>query len=297
MPPANLATPATPIVYLDGRFLPLDQARVSVLDRGFLFGDGVYEVVPAYGGHLFRLTEHLNRLENSLSEIRCTNPLGREQWSLLLSDLVARNGNGDLSLYLQVTRGVGPNRDHAFPMGVPPSIFAMATPLLPLPADKRQNGVSAILAEDIRWGRCNIKTITLLANVLLRQQAIDAGAFEAILVRGAQVTEGAASNVFIVHDSALITPPKGPLLLPGITRDLVLELAAADGIPAREDTLVVEDLRRADEVWITSATREVVAIVTIDGTPVGTGHPGPLYRRMMELYQAFKEQARKGNYE
>jgi len=297
MPSVNLVTPAIPIVYLDGMFLPINQARISVLDRGFLFGDGVYEAVPVYGGHLFRLIEHLNRLDSSLSGIRCANPLSHEQWSILLSDLVARNGEGDLSIYLQVTRGVGSNRDHAFPMGISPSVFAMATPLLPLPADKRQNGVGAILAEDIRWGRCNIKTITLLANVLLRQQAIDAGAFEAILVRDGQVTEGAASNVFVVLDGKLVTPPKGPLLLPGITRDLVLELASADGIPAREDTLAMEDLRKADEIWVTSSTKEVVPIVTLDGTPVGTGFPGLVYRRMMELYQAFKEQARKGSYE
>jgi D-alanine transaminase len=299
MIPARSAVAAVspPIVYLDGVFLPLDQARVPVLDRGFLFGDGVYEVVPAYGGHLFRLTEHLRRLGDSLAAIRLANPLGGEHWATLLKGLVVRNGGGDLSVYLQVTRGVGPSRDHVFPAGVPPTVFAMATPLLPLPENKRRNGAGVILVEDIRWRRCNVKAITLLANILLRQQAIDAGVFEAILVRDGQVTEGAATNVFAIERGELVTPPKGPLLLPGITRDLVLELAAANGIPAREAPLTVTDLREADEVWLTSSTKEVVAVATLDGALVGTGQPGPVYQRMMDLYQAFKAQARAGKYE
>ncbi len=286
-----------PTVYLNGVFQPLDQARISVLDRGFLFGDGVYEVMPVYGGQPFRLAEHLRRLGNSLAGIRCANPFDDMQWEVLLRNLVAQNGGGDLSVYLQVTRGAGPNRDHAFPVGASQSVFAMASPLLPLPQVYRERGVSAVLVEDIRWGRCDIKTITLLANVLLRQQAVDAGAFEAILVRGAHVTEGAASNVFVVRECVLVTPPKGPLLLPGITRDLVVELACANHIPIHEAMLTTEDVRQADELWLTSSTKEIVPVTTLAGAPIGTGLPGPLYRRMMDLYQAFKDLARAGKYQ
>ncbi len=295
MPQTQAAQP--PTVYLNGSFLPLDQAQVSVLDRGFLFGDGVYEVMPVYGSQPFRLAEHLGRLANSLAGIRCANPLSNDQWDALFRNLIVRNGGGDLSIYLQVTRGVGPNRDHSFPANAHPSVFVMASPLLPLPEVHRNNGVRAILVEDFRWGRCDIKTITLLANVLLRQQAVDAGAFEAILVRGTQVTEGAASNVFIVRGGQLLTPPKGPLLLPGITRDLVCELASANGIPIQEVALTVEDLQGADEIWLTSSTKEVVPVTNLDGAPVGDGLPGAAYRRIMELYQSFKGLARTGRYQ
>lgn len=284
--------PVIPIVYLNGLFLPINQAQVSVLDRGFIFGDGIYEVIPVYGGHPFRLTEHLMRLNQSLNSIKCSNPLSQAQWNTILTELIDHNGNGDLSIYLQITRGVGPNRDHAFPSGVTPSVFIMATPLLPLPADKRQNGVAAILVEDIRWKRCDIKAITLLANVLLRQQAVEAGAFDAILVRDGKITEGAVSNIFIVHGQELLTPPKGQSLLPGITRDLVLELANAAGICAREEILISKDLHNADEIWLTSSTKEIVPVVTLDEIAVGKGVPGPLYQKMMAIYQAFKIKAR-----
>ena len=210
---------------------------------------------------------------------------------------MAHNGGGDLSVYLQVTRGAGPNRDHSFPVGARPNVFLMASPLLPLPEQYRNHGVRAILVEDNRWGRCDIKTITLLANVLLRQQAVDAGAFESILVRGTQVTEGAASNVFLVRHGQLVTPPKGPLLLPGITRDLVVELALAHHIPVQEEKLTVEDLRSADELWLTSSTKEIVPVTILDADPIGTGLPGPMYQRMIDLYQAFKELARSGEYQ
>ncbi|CAK0746752.1 D-alanine aminotransferase [Gammaproteobacteria bacterium] len=288
----NFDIPFIPIVYLNGKFLPVNQAQVSVLDRGFLFGDGVYEVIPVYGGYPFRLAEHLRRLNHSLTSIRCDNPLNSKQWSDLFIDLVTRNGGGDLSVYLQVTRGVGLNRDHAFPVGVLPSVFMMATPLLPLPEEKRRKGVSAILVDDIRWKHCDLKVISLLPNVLFRQQAIDVAAFDAIFVRDGQVTEGAVSNVFVVHDGKVVTPSKGPLLLPGITRDLVLELAIAENIPAREGMLTMEDLYNADEIWLTSSTKEIVPVVILDSAPVGNGLPGTHYRRMMDLYQDFKKKAR-----
>ena len=281
-------------VYLNGQFLPLEQARVPVLDRGFLFGDGVYEVIPVYGGHLFRLEQHLERLEHSLAGIRLANPMSHGRWREVLEQLVARNGGGDQSVYLQVTRGAGPKRDHAFPDGVPPTVFAMSSPLAPVSGDILRSGISAITLPDIRWQLCHIKAITLLPNVLLRQQAVDAGCAEAILLRDGQVTEGAASNIFIVQAGTLITPPKGPLLLPGVTRDLILELAAANGIPYRETPIPESALRAAEEVWLTSSTREILPVTRLDDAPVGNGQPGPLWARLLALYQDYKQALREG---
>jgi D-alanine transaminase len=281
-------------VYLDGRFLPREEARVPVMDRGFLLGDGVYEVIPVYGGRLFRLAAHLDRLERSLAGIRLADPLSQAQWRTTLEELVGRNGGGDLSVYLQVTRGAAPTRDHAFPEQVVPTTFAMATPLTPPPEDWLAHGVACVTAEDIRWQWCHIKAITLLPAVLLRQQAMDQGAQEALLVRDGQVTEGAATNVFAVVDRHLVTPPTGRTLLPGITRDLVLELAAAHHVPYREASLSVGDLLEAQEVWITSSTKEVLPVTRIDGRVVGNGRPGPWFRRMIGLYRDYKEAVRAG---
>jgi D-alanine transaminase len=279
------------IVYLNGRFLPVEQATVSVQDRGFVFGDGVYEVIPVYGGRLFRLPQHLERLARSLREIRLTDPLGAGDWRACLEELVQRNGGGDQSVYVQVTRGAAP-RDHAFPKDVRPTVYAASSPLKPLPADLAAHGVAAVTLPDNRWQRCDIKAITLLANILLRQQAIDQGAVEAILVRDGQANEGAASNLFIVKDGVVITPPKGPYLLPGITRDLILELAEANGIPHREGTITAAQLSGADEVWLTSSTREILPVTQLDRRPVGGGRPGPVWRRMMDLYQDYKRRVR-----
>ena len=281
-------------VYLNGQFLPLEQACVPVLDRGFLFGDGVYEVIPVYGGHLFRLEQHLDRLEHSLAGIQLPNPMSYGHWREVLEQLVARNGNGDQSVYLQVTRGAGPKRDHAFPDGVPPTVFAMSSPLAPVSGQIMQSGVAAITLPDIRWQLCHIKAITLLSNVLSRQQAVDAGCTEAILLRDGQVTEGAASNVFIVQSGTLTTPPKGPLLLPGITRDLILELAAAHGIPYREAPIPESALRAAEEVWLTSSTREILPVTRLDDALVGNGKPGALWARLLALYQDYKQALREG---
>ncbi|MAT65776.1 MAG: D-amino acid aminotransferase, partial [Gammaproteobacteria bacterium] len=209
-----------PTVFLNGEFLPHDQARVSVMDRGFLFGDGVYEVIPAYGGHLFRLQPHLQRLDNSLQAVRIPNPYTEPQWQGILEELVGENAGTDQSVYLQVTRGVMERRDHAFPLDLKPTVFAMSNPIPEPDPALAEHGINAITLDDIRWQSCHIKAITLLPNVLLRQQAVEAGAAEAILLRDGEATEGAASNLFIVHDGMLVTPPKGPLLLPGITRDL-----------------------------------------------------------------------------
>ena len=285
---------AQPTVYLNGEFLPLDQAKVSVLDRGFIFGDGVYEVIPVYGGQLFRLDEHLQRLDHSLAGIRLDNPLAYDQWNSILEELVERNtieDNGDQSVYLQVTRGVA-KRDHAFPKGVAPTVFAMSNPLAPLPASLASEGVAAITLDDIRWRYCNIKAITLLPNILLRQQALDANAAEAILISNGEVTEGAASNLFIVKDNILITPPKGPRLLPGITRDLILELAETHGIACREGAIRENELREADEVWLTSSTKEILPVTRLDGKAVSGGKPGPMWARVIPLYQDYKRALR-----
>jgi len=275
-------------VYVNGGFVPVEQATVSVLDRGFLFGDGVYEVIPAYGGCLFRLDQHLRRLGNSLEGIRLANPLTDDGWRVMLEDLVRHNGGGDLAVYLQVTRGVAA-RDHAFPEAVRPTVVAMCNPI----KAAGDGGVAAITARDIRWDLCHIKAITLLPNALLRQQAVEAGAYEAILERDGLVTEGAASNVFVVRGDEVATPPKSAQLLPGITRDLVVELLRGAGRQCRERIVRFEELGFADEIWLTSSTREVVPVVKLDNMPVGDGVPGPRWREVRGLYQAFKEELKR----
>lgn len=276
------------IAYLNGEYLPLAQVLISPLDRGFLFADGVYETIPAYNGRLFRLMEHLQRLHNSLAAIRLENNLSVTQWSALLNELVVRNGGSNLVLYLQITRGAAECRDHCFPSETRPTVFAMASPLQPLPEALRRVGISVVTVDDIRWGGCHIKSIALLANVLARQQAIDRKAADALLVRDGRLTEGTASNVFVVCDGILLTPPKDQFILPGITRDLVLELAAANNIVYREQYLPREVLIEADEVWLTSSTKEILPVTSVDGRSIGTGAPGPLWRRMINLYQAYK---------
>jgi len=276
------------IVYLNGEFLPLAEAKISVLDRGFLFGDGVYEVIPVYGGKPLRLAEHLERLGRSLAGIRMEPPLSAEALEAVFQRLI--QGEEDQSIYLQITRGVGPKRDHAFPPGVAPTVFAMCTPIAPIPA----SGVKAITVPDIRWQWCHIKAITLLANVLQRQQAVEEGCAEAILVRDGYAIEGSASNLFALVDGVLLTPPKGNEILPGITRDLVVELAQSHFIPLEERKITLDELNRAEEVWVTSSTREVLPIVELDGRNVGTGEPGPLWVRMNALYQQRKAQLRRG---
>lgn len=282
-----------PIVYLNGKFLPDTEAFVPVLDRGFIFGDGIYEVIPVYGGRLFRLDEHLDRLQNSLDGIRLRNPHTAAEWANILQGLIDKNGGGDQSLYLQITRGVA-KRDHAFPNNTAPTVFAMSNPLVTPAAELLKKGVAAITVDDIRWQHCHIKAISLLPNILLRQDALDQGAAEAILIRDGFATEGAASNLFVVLDGVLITPPKGPFLLPGITRDLILELAAAHGVPHREGDISRDDLDRASEIWFTSSTREILPATQLNGQPVGDGRPGPVFHRMIALYQDYKQHLRRG---
>jgi D-alanine transaminase len=273
-------------VYLNGQFLPIDEARVPVLDRGFLFGDGVYEVIPVYGGKPLRLEDHLRRLDQSLAAIRMRSPLTDAEWMALFDRLIS--GTVDQQIYLQVTRGAAHKRDHAIPAGIESTVFVMCTPIAPIPLD----GIKAITVDDIRWDRCNIKAITLLANVLLRQDAVDQGAAEAILVRDGQVLEGAASNIFIVSGGKIVTPPKGDTILPGITRDLVLELAQNQGIPTEERHFDVTELRNADEIWVTSSTREILAIIELDGKPISGGFPGKVWKKLQSAYQDYKQVAR-----
>ncbi|GAB6044380.1 D-amino acid aminotransferase [Endothiovibrio diazotrophicus] len=282
------------LCYLNGEQLPLDQAKVSVLDRGFLLGDGVYEVIPAYGGHLFRLTEHLTRLQSSLDGVRIPNPLSDEQWAAALEAVLGANGGGDQSVYLQVSRGPAAKRDHAFPQEVHPTVFIMSAPLSVPPAEQRERGIEVVTLEDNRWLRCNLKTIALLPNVLLRQEALDQEAQEAILVRDGFATEGAATNFLLVKGGVIVTPPKDHQLLPGVTRDLVLELARAAGLPCEERAVAEAELKTADELWITSSTKEILPVTRLDGQPVGDGAPGPLYQQMIEVYQTYKAQLRRG---
>ena len=283
-------------VYLNGEFIAPDAAKVSVFDRGFVFADGVYEVIPSYGGRLFRLAQHLERLEQSLDGIRLQNPLSAAAWGAVFERLLAQFGKADQYVYLQITRGAAP-RDHAFPAGVAPTVFAFAKRIEYPSASLIEQGVTAVTLPDIRWSRCDIKSIALLPNVLMRQQAVDGDAVEAILLRDGCVTEGAASNVFVVYQQQLLTPPKGPFILPGITRDLVVELARSSAVDFAERPLTETELRRADEVWMTSSTKEILPIVRIDGRPVGNGRPGALHARLFAAYQDYKARFRAGQAE
>ncbi len=275
------------MIYLNGQFMPIDEARIPVLDRGFIFGDGVYEVIPVYSRHAFRLAEHLRRLQASLDAIRLANPHVAAEWARLVHRLIELNEPEDQSLYIHVTRGVA-KRDHAFPPGVAPTVFMMSNPLVTPPRAQVDEGVCAITAVDNRWLRCDIKAIALLPNVLLRQLAVDAGCVETVLVRDGNVTEGAASNIFVLRHGVLLAPPKNHLMLPGITYDVILELAAANGIRHEVREVSEQELRDASEIWLTSSTKEVLAITRLDGKAVGGGKPGLLFKRMYALYQDYK---------
>jgi len=277
-----------PICYLNGEYQKLRDARVSPLDRAFLFGDSVYEVLPVFEGRMFRFREHFDRLARSLKEIGMPSPHTHEQWLDLLNDLIARNGGGDMYVYVQVTRGQEYGRNHAFPAKVVPGVFAMAAPLPPLSDEIRANGVSAITVEDFRWGRCDIKSTALLANVLMKQRAADAGTQEAIIVRDGDVMEGSSTSIFVVKDGKIATPPNSNRILPGTTREVALELA--DGsMSVTIRRIGIDELRAADEVWISAATRDVLPVTRIDGQPVGTGKPGPLWQRMNQSFNALRK--------
>jgi D-alanine transaminase len=275
------------MVYLNGRYLPIEEACVPVLDRGFIFGDGVYEVIPVYSRRPFRMTDHLRRLRHSLEAIRLANPHSDAEWIERIEPLVAQADYADQGIYLQVTRGPAP-RDQAIPTQVTPTVFIMPMPL-PAPGPEIiEHGVRAATAIDDRWLHCDIKSTSSLANVLLRQHSVDAGCAETILLRDGLLTEGSASNVFLVHSGRLLTPPKSHLILPGVTYDVVLELARELGQPCDLRPVREIELRTADELWITSSTKEITAVTHLDGKPVGLGEPGPVYCRFQAKYQVFK---------
>jgi len=280
------------MVYLNGVILPLHQATIPVLDRGFIFGDGVYEVVACFGRRPFRLEQHQQRLTASLAAARIDGVRQLERLWRNLDELLSTWPEGrDCSLYVQVTRGVAP-RDHAFPRpAVLPTILALLMPLevnTPTPS-------AAITREDIRWSRCDIKSTSLLANCLLRQEAVDAGVAETLLVRDGYLTEGSVTSVFVVLDGRPITPPLSTDVLPGVTRDLVIELMANSATPVIETPVSEARLRLASEIWVTSTTRDIVPIIELDGLPVGDGKPGPVWREALTRYAAFRTAASSHN--
>jgi D-alanine transaminase len=282
------------VVYLNGEYLPLEEAKVSVLDRGFLFADGVYEVIPAYGGRLLRLQEHMDRLQTNLDAIRLANPLPTEGWNKIIEILLKDNPSEDQSVYLQVTRGVAAKRNHGFPDEIKQTVFIMVNELQPVNKEELRPGVSAITLDDIRWKACNIKSISLLGNILLRQQAHDKNAAEAILINEGSAVEGAASNIFMVKEGVIITPPTSFCLLPGITRDLILELAEKHNFKYEVRDIAEDELVAADEIWLSSSTKEILPVVELNAKPVANGQSGPIWERMIDVYQAYKAELRQG---
>jgi D-alanine transaminase len=276
-----------PICYLDGAHLPLAEARVSPLDRAFLFGDAVYEVIPIYGSRPFRLREHLDRLNRSLAGIRMPAPLSHADWAQLSQELIARNTAREAYLYLQVTRGMEFGRNHAWPEGLKPTVFAYITSMEPVAPALLEQGVSALTAVDTRWARRDIKSTSLLANILLKKLSADAGAFETILLENGELTEGSSTTVHVVKDGVIHTPPNGRHILPGTTRDVVTELAARLGLQCESGRISEAKLRAADEIWLAFSTRGVLPVTTLDGAAVGGGRPGPQFRRMNDAFDGY----------
>ncbi|AWB06691.1 D-alanine aminotransferase (plasmid) [Azospirillum humicireducens] len=273
------------ISYWNGRYLPLDEVHVSPLDRGFLFADGLYEVTAAYNGRLFEPEAHIARLQRGMAELRIDCALSAGDWMAIMERLAVDSGiDGDLTVYLQVTRGAASSRGHAFPAGVTPSVFGMASPLKRPPASWRDQGVAAITIPDIRWGRCDLKTVALLGSVLAQQAATDAGVVDALQLRDGLVTEGAATNIFVVKDGVIATPLNDTRILEGITRTVILRLAAEAGLRLEERDIPAAELDAADEIWIASTTKEITPVTSLNGKPVGTGAPGMVWRRMFALF-------------
>ncbi len=280
-------------VYLNGQWLPEEQAQVSVFDRGFLFGDGVYEVVAVYGGRPLRKDAHIARLQRSLAETHMDPAYTDKRWADLLDLLAHKVPDGEGSIYLQVTRGAAP-RQHRFPAAATATVFAYARGAGANTADEIACGIAAVLLPDIRWMRCDIKTTSLIANVLLTQEAVVRHASEALLVRDGHVNEGAASNVLVGRQGRLYTAAPNRLILNGITRELILELARQAGVDVIEESPTVQELRAADEVLITSSGREVLAVTAVDAIPVGNGRPGALFQTLHRALQDFKDAVRRG---
>lgn len=280
------------IVYLNGAYVPIEDATVSVMDRGFLFGDGIYEVIPVFANKMLRLEEHLNRLQNSLDRISLANPQSKAEWLNIFTQLLEKNDGEDRAIYLQISRGVYAKRDLSINTDYPPTIFAMVLQVTPPDLETVSAGISVVTVDDFRWNACDIKSTSLVANVMLRQQATEAQVEDAILIKNCTVTEGTASNVFIVKDDILITPPTGRQLLPGITRDLVVEIAENNAILVEQRVIKEAELYTADEVWMTSSTREIAPVIRINGETVGSGVAGSMWKRIMDLYQQYKQQLR-----
>ena len=279
-----------PICYLNGDYLPLAEARVSPLDRAFLFGDAVYEVVPVYASRPFRLRQHLDRLARSLAGIRMPSPLSHAGWAEVCEQLILRNAGVDAYLYIQVTRGAELGRNHAWPEGLTPTLFAYVSALEPLPSSLLQRGVSAITAADTRWARRDIKSTALLANILLKKLSADAGAYETIMLENGELTEGSSTTVHVVQKGVIYTPPNGQHILPGTTRDVVTELAARLGVPAESRRVPEAQLRGADELWLAFSTRGVLPVTMLDGAAVGGGHAGPLFAKMSAAFGEYAQE-------
>jgi D-alanine transaminase len=285
---------SAPVVYLNGEYLPQSQAKVSVLDRGFLFGDGVYEVIPVFGGAPLRLDEHLERLQRSMGRVGLQNPFTSSQWNEIFQVLLDRNPGGDRSIYLQVTRGVSPVRDLSVGPDIEPTVFVMVNDIKPVDYATLERGIEAITVDDFRWKACDIKSVSLIANVMIRLHANQSSVVDAIMVRDGLVTEGTASNIFVVHDNVIATPPKSECLLPGITRDLVIELARGNGYAVEERDIRESELETADEIWLTSSTREIAPVVKINRHDIGNGVAGECWKKMITIYQAYKQELRNG---
>jgi D-alanine transaminase len=279
-----------PISYLNGEFVPLREARISPLDRGFLYSDGVYEVMPVYAGRPFRFEAHAERLTRSLAAIKMEDPHTRTEWRELFSTLITRNGGGDQYVYWQVTRGAEFGRNHAPLPNIPRTVFAFCAPLPVIQATTLENGVECVTAQDTRWAQCDIKSVSLLANVLLRQLAADAHAAETILLRDGELMEASASAVHVVLGGVIVSPPNSRKILPGTTRSAMEEVATRAGIEYKAAPVSEQQLRTADEIWISASTREVQSVTKLDGKPVGTGKPGPLWRRIHEHWQRYKRE-------
>jgi D-alanine transaminase len=276
-----------PVCYLNGEFLPLDQAKISVLDRGFIFGDAIYEVIPVYRRKPLRLAAHLARLNRSLAEIRIAAPFSGGEWAGIISDLIGYQASDDQAIYLQVSRGVA-KREFGLLQGMEPTVFAVSNPFIPPPPQQIQNGIAAVSLPDFRWLRCDIKSTSLLGANMLRQFANDAGGAECVLFRDGHLTEGSSSNIFVVKNGVLITPPKSRLILPGITYDLLLELANANAVPTQMLEVLESEVKSADELMLSASLRELLAITQLDGKPIGDGVPGPIFKQLYQLFTDYK---------
>lgn len=277
------------IAYLNGDFLPLEEAKISTQDRGFLFGDGVYEVIPVFQKKLFQLDAHLDRLRKSLTAISIQDPYSDEQWKTLLHDLMSKHPWNDQFIYLQITRGIQLVRDHTPDKNLTPTVYAYSNPLKPVSESILQNGIKVVTLEDIRWLRCDIKATTLLPNVMMKIAAKEQGADDAILIgRDGLISEGTASNVFIVKDDTLLTPPLSDRILPGITRMVIEKIANDHSIKLIEQTLTLADLEAADEIWLTSSTKDALPVCLLNNAPVGSGKPGPIWLKMQSYFAQAK---------